>query len=147
MLRTLRPSPLGDSHMSVDIKCLSIDSPFTPILHPMTPPFPQSTPNDLLFPLLYQNFHKNDANFRALGFWEIYQFWDNFNIKFANFGLKLNFCTLNDPHFWESTSKKIPLFGAHTIDPLFSTKSYTECPYFRSPVGTFISECLPGTTT
>ena len=46
-------------HMSVDIKCLSIDPPFYADLTPNDRPFIflQSTPNDPLFPLSYQILH------------------------------------------------------------------------------------------
>ena len=61
--------------------------------------------------------------------------------------MKLHFCTLNDAHFLESTPKRLPppfffffFFWAHSKWPLFSMKSYTECPYFCSPgVGTCTS--------
>ena len=61
-------------------------------------------------------------------FWEIQQFCGNFNIKFANFWMKLHFCKLNDTHFLgESTPKKAPfflvcfcfLFCFHTEWPLY----------------------------
>ena len=106
----------GHSYMLVDIKCLSIDSPFDANFTPMPPLFPQSTPNDPLFPIiiLYQILYANCKFAHASRtFLEIYKCCGNFNIGFANFGLKLHFGTLNDPHFWKSTSVsgswKLPL--------------------------------------
>ena len=43
------------------------------------------------------------------------------------------------PTFGSPHQKSPHFFGAHTEWPLFSTKSYTECPYFRSLVGTCTS--------
>ena len=58
--RKLQTRPYGGhSHMSVYIKCLSLDTLLTPILHQMTPFFVQSTPKDPVFPLLYQILHTN----------------------------------------------------------------------------------------
>ena len=142
----------GHSHMLVDIKCLSIDPLFYADLTPNDPPsFFSPHPMTPFFPLLYQILHTNCKFSHA--FWEIYKFCGNSNIRFANFGLKLHFCTLNDSHFWESTSKKILFFFAPTPnDPLFSVKSYTKCPLlsfsgrhlyitfiFRSPPGTAVA--------
>ena len=95
-----------------------------------------------LFPVSYQILHTNCKFSRALrSFWEICQFCSNFNVKFANFVLKLHFCSLSDPHFWESTSKKDQIFRSqHRMTPLFNLrKSHTECPYFCSPVRTCTS--------
>ena len=116
----------GNSHMSVDVKCLSIDPFFTPILHPW-PPF-------LFSPHPMTPFFHFCIKFYI-------QYCGYFNIKFANFGLKLHFCTLNEPYLCESTPKKTPYFcSPHRITPsLLLTKSYTECPYFSSPVGTYTS--------
>ena len=110
----------GHSHMSVDIKCLSITPVFYADPTPMTP----------FFPLLSQILHKNCKFFRASrAFWE-----------FANFALKLHFCTLNDPHFWESTPKKPPFFWRpHRMIPFFRRNLTLNAPYFRSPVGTCTS--------
>ena len=107
----------GHSHMSVDIKCLLTDPPlFYTDLTPNDPPFFLSPhPMTPFFPLSYQFLHTNCKCLCASrAFWEIYKFCSNFNIRFAKFGLKLHFCTLNDPQFWESTSKRSHFFGAHT---------------------------------
>ena len=64
-----------------------------------------------------------------------------FNIKFANLGMKLQFCTLNDPHFLE-VSKMTTLFGAHSEWLSFFNVilHFTPSPpYFRSMVGTCTS--------
>ena len=126
--------------MSVDIKCLSIGSLiFTLILNPMTPFFLSPHPMTPFFPLLYQILQTNCKFLHAwCTFWEIYQFCGNFNIKFANFGLKLHFCLLNDPKFWKSNSEKIPFFLEPTLNdpPFFQRKLTTNAPYFHSLVGT-----------
>ena len=101
--------PWEHSHMSVNMKCLSLELLF------LSRSYTQSTPNDPFFPLSYQILHTNckfSCDLHA--FREIYKFCSNFNKKNANFGLKLHLCTLNYPHFWGSTSKKIPIFGVNT---------------------------------
>ena len=60
--------------------------------------------------------------------------------------MKRYFCTLNDPHIWEYTPKKDPIFFlVPPNDPYFSTKSYTECPLLlfssKHLYVTFIFEC------
>ena len=136
-----RRFPPGHSHMLVDIKCLSIDPPFF-LNRPYTqwPPFfIQSTPNDPLFSLLYQILHKNCKFLRASrAFWEILRFCGNLNRKCANSALKLHFCTLNDPHFWEPTPKKAPIFLVPTSnDPLiFDEILHRTPPIFVSGIGT-----------
>ena len=131
----------GHSHMSVDIKCLSIDpffyadpTPKDPLFlfspHPMTPFFHFCI-----------KFYIESANFCALR-----AHFEKFNNFVAILTENLQILPWNcifahwmNPHFWEST-KKAPIFVVPTPnDPLFSTKSYTECPYFRSPVGTCMS--------
>ena len=123
----------GHSHMSVDIKCLSIDPLF----------YADPTPNDPLFlfsphlmtpffPLLYQILH-NNWNFCALRahFEKFNNFCGNFKRKFANFALKLHFCTLNEPHFWESTSEKPPFFWCpHRMTPFFLRNPTPNAPIF-----------------
>ena len=101
----------GHSHMSVDIKCLSIDPLFYADLTPNDPPFfPQSTPNDPFFPFLYQIQHTNCKFLHtSCAFWEIYKFCGSFNIKFAKFWLGV--CIKKDPISLEPTEN----------DPLFST--------------------------
>ena len=99
---------------------------------------------------LFFHFCISSANFFALhAFWKNYQFCGNSYIKFTNFGLKLHFCTLNDRHLWESTSKNNPFFWVHTKWPPFSTKLYTKCPLLSAPVKnmyvTFIFEYPPTT--
>ena len=100
----------------------------------------------LFFPLLYQILHTNCTFSHAShAFSEIYKSCGNFNIKFANFGLNLHFCTLNDLHFWESTSKKM---SPHRMTPFFNQNLTPNAPYFRSPIGTctslLIFECPQG---
>ena len=92
------------------------------------------------FFLFHIKFYIQIANFCVRAFWKIYKFCNDFKLKFANFGLKLNFCTLNDPHFWESTSKKIPFFLEPTQnDPCFQRNLTPNAPYFHTPVGTCTS--------
>ena len=128
--------------MLVDIKCLSIDPlfyadptsndllfSFSP--HPMTP----------FFPLLYQILHKKFEIFAHFAriLRNLTILWQ-FNRKFANFALKLHFCTLNDPQFWESTPKMPPFFWCpHRMTPFFRRNLTPNAPYFRSPVGTCTS--------
>ena len=118
-------------------------------LHPMTPLFSSVHTHWPLFPLKYQILHTNCKFLHALhAFREIYKFC-------CNFGLKLHFCTLND--FGESTSKKKKkkkktfFFEPTPNDPLFSTKSYTECPVLsfsgRYLYVTIIFECPPPPAT
>ena len=99
----------------------------TLILHPITP-FSSVHTQWLIFLLSYQILQASCA------FWDIYKFCGKFNIKnLQNFGLKLHFCKLNNPHIWESTSKKkkYSISLVSTLNnPLFSTKSYTKCPLF-----------------
>ena len=122
---------------------------FTPILHPMTPFFYSVHTQWPPFFHFCIKFYIKIAHFCALRahFEKFNNFCGNLNRKFANFALKLHFCTLNDPHFWESTSESPHFLGAHTEWPLFSTKSYTECPLFsfsgRHLYVTFIFECPP----
>ena len=57
----------------------------------------------------------------------------NFQLKMENFDSDLTQFTPNDPLFLKFTPIKAQFFGFHTYnDPLFSTKSYTECPLFSS---------------
>ena len=111
------------SHMSVDIKCLSIDPFYTPILHLMTPPFLSPYSIFPFFPPLYQILHKNCTFSRALrAFWEIYKFCGNFNIKFANFGLKLHFSHWMTPIFGSPHQKRSIFWGGgspHGMTPFF----------------------------
>ena len=49
-------------------------------------------------------------------------------------------CTLNDPHFWESTPKKPPFFWCpHRMTPFIQRNLTLNAPYFRSLVGTYRS--------
>ena len=87
------------------------DSPFFLNPHPVTP----------IFLLTYQILHTNCKFLRTShAFWKLYKFCGNFNIKFSNFGLKMHFCPLNDPHFWESTSKKSTFWSPHWMTPFFN---------------------------
>ena len=74
-------------------------------------------------------------------FWEIYQFCCNFNINLANNGLKLHFCTLNDPIFGSPVHiKKIPFsWNPHPMTPFFQQNLTPNAPYFCSPLGTCTS--------
>ena len=143
------PKPRGHSNMSVDIKYLSIKPPFLRRSYTQWPPFFLSphTLNDPLFPLSCQILH---TKWKFLGasraFWEIYQFWGNFDIKFTNFGLKLHFCTLNDaflhtkwPRFGGFDIKKDLFFQPTSNDPFFQRNLTQSAPYFRSPLGTCTS--------
>ena len=58
------------------------------------------------------------------------------NIKFANFGLKLHFCTFLGVH-----TKRDPPFSLVPTpnDPLVSINLTPNAPYFRSQVGTCTS--------
>ena len=129
--------------MLVDIKCLSIDPLF----------YANPTPNDPFFlfsphPTTPFFFHFcitsyiKIANFCPLRahFEKLNDFCGNFNRKFANFALKLHFCTLNDPHFGEFTPKKPPFFWCpHRMTPFFRRNLTPNASYFRSPVGTCTS--------
>ena len=98
--------------------------------------FIQSTPSDPLFFHFCVKFYIKIANFSALRA-HFEKNSGNFNRKFANFALKFHFSTLNDPHFWESTSKKPPCFWCpHWMTPFFWRNVTPNAPYFRSPVGT-----------
>ena len=126
------------SHLLVDIKCLSID----PLFHAYL------TPNDPLF-----FFNTNFTNWKYLGalcaFWEIYTFCGNFNIKFANFGLKIAVLHTNWPPFLGIHIKKIPVsfffffffffFWAPQNDPFFQWNLIPNAHYFRSPISTYAS--------
>ena len=107
----------------------------------MTPFLFSPTPNDPFFPLLYQILQANLNFLRAsCSFWQTKKLCHNFNIKFANFALKLHFCTLNDLQFWESTPKKIPFFWSpHRMTPFFQWNLIPNALYFRSLVGTCMS--------
>ena len=118
------------------------DLPFFFSPHPITP----------FFPLLHQILRTNCKFLHTShAFWKIYKFCDNFNINLANFSLKLHFSTLNDSHFWESTSKRILFFvlfcfvlfcflflflSPHRVTPFFQWNLTPNAFYFRSPVGT-----------
>ena len=123
-----------------------------PILHPMTPFIYSVHTQWPLFPLCII-FYMQIANFHVLRAWKLQifmcfahfekfnNFAANFNIKFANFDLKLHFCTLNDPQFWESTPKKTPFFFFFFLvptpnDPLFRQNLTPNTPCFHSLVGT-----------
>ena len=145
----------GHFHMSVDIKCLSIDIHMSVDIKGLSidPFFRRSYTNDRLylfspqpmtplFSLLYQILHTNCKFLRAsCAFWEILTNCGDFTIKFGHFDLKLHFCTLNDPILGVHTKGFLvwtPKNGGHSEiffffvptknDPLFSTKSYTERP-------------------
>ena len=122
--------------MLVDIKCRSID----PLFHA------DLTPNDPLFPSVHAQWPPffptfvSNFTYKLQIFTRFACILKNFNIKFANFGRKLHFCTVNDPHFRESTSKKDPIFLKPTQnDPFFQQNLTPNAPYFHSPVGTCMS--------
>ena len=134
--------------MLVDIKCLSKDPFYYANPTPNDPLFIQSTPNDPLFHFCIK-FYIKIANFCALR--------AHFE-KFNNFEAILTenlqilpwnciFAHWMTPIFG-SPHQKSPHFLVPTPnDPLFSTKSYTECPLFsfsgRHLYVTFIFECPP----
>ena len=91
---------------------------FTLILHPMTPFFLQSTPNNPLFST-FVKYCTYKRDFRV--FWKKIINFTAIQYKFAHFCMKLHFCTLNDLHFLKSTPIKTPFlyFGAHTEWPPF----------------------------
>ena len=95
--------------------------PFYTNLIPNDPPFfLNPDPMTPIFLLTYQSLHTNCKFLHTSHtFWKIYKFCGYFNIKCSNFGLKMHFCPLNDPHFWESTSKKIPVLEPTLDDPFF----------------------------
>ena len=69
--------------------------------------------------------------------------------KLQNLPLEIAFLHTEWPPFLGAHTKKAPIFLVPTPnDPLFSTKSYTECPLFsfssRHLYVTFILECPPG---
>ena len=117
--------------MSVDIKCLSIDPLFLRRSYTQWP--------------LFYSVHTQWPPF--------YHFCIKFYIKIAKFNdfvailtenlqilpWNLHFCTLNDPHFWESTPKKPPFFWCpHRMNP-FRRNLTLNAPYFCSLVGTCTS--------
>ena len=101
--------------------------PVFPSDHTQWPPF---------FPLSFQILHTNCNFSRASrAFWEIYKFCSTFYIKFAKFGLKLHFCTLNDPHFFFlSPHQKRSLFLLEHTYPFFQRNLTPNVPYRRSLV-------------
>ena len=123
----------------------------------MTLFFPQSTPSDPFISLSYQILLTNCKFSRtSCAFWEIYRFCS----FFCKFWLKVEFLHTEWPPFLrvhikkdliflESTSKTIPFFWRpHRMTPLFSTKSYIECPLLlfsdRHLYVTFIFEWRSG---
>ena len=140
------------SHRLVDIKCLSIYPLFWDNLTPNDPffsfkPHPMTPFSTLVSNFTYklQIFACFACILRNLNI--LQQFF--INIKFANFGLKLHFCILNDPHFG-SPHQKDPIFFEPTLnDPPFPTKSYTQCPLLsfsgRHMYVPFICKYPPGT--
>ena len=58
-------------------------------------------------------------------FWGIYQFYGNFSIKLANFGLKLHFLHTE----WQGVhNKKHPISLVPSMNDPFLKNSYTKCP-------------------
>ena len=110
---------------------------FTPILHPMTPFFYSV---HIQWPPFFQfciKFYIKSANFCALCT-HFEKSNDFVAILTENLQILPWNCILHaewPPFLWVHTKK-----GAHTKwPPFFLTKFYTECPYFRSPVGTCMS--------
>ena len=103
---------------------------FTQILHPMTPFFHYSHTQ---WPPLFQNFNVKFKNFRV--------HLENFvHLQLKKMNFYSNLIYTKWPHILgNSHQKRSNFLGSHTQWPLFSTKSYTECPCFRSPVGTYPS--------
>ena len=115
---------------------------FTPILHPMTPFFIQSTPNDPLFSTFCIKFYIKVANFCALRahFEKFNDFCCNFNKKNCKFCLEIAFLHTEWPPFLRVHIRKAPIFLVPTPnDPFFRRNLTPNAPYFRSPVGTCTS--------
>ena len=96
----------------------------------------QSTPNDPLF----SKFQHKISNFSCPSC--AFLIYCQFCAKNGKFSLKFDKIFTGMTPILGSSHKRKPnfFFGFHTYDPLFSTKSYTECPSrFRSPVGTYLS--------
>ena len=86
-----------DSHMLVDIDCLSLVPSFTPILHTTTPFFYICKEFDV----------KILKVLRALRIFRCKKKYHcSFSSKFTNCGLKMGFCTPDNPNFWELTPKR-----------------------------------------
>ena len=129
--------PRGHSHMSVDIKCLSIDPlflyrsytqwpgqwpPFLFSPHPLTP----------FFPLLYQILHENCKYFARFArilrnLTILWQFWQ----KICQFYLEIAFLHTEWPPFLGVHTKK----GPHFFFPFF----FFWCPHRMIP---FFNEML-----
>ena len=127
--------------MSVDIRCLSIDPSFF---------YANLTPNDPLFSSVHTQCDPLFSTFVSMfactnyklssRISEIYQILLYYNIHFANFGLKLHICTLNDPHFGGPHQKRSHFLGSpYRMTPFFQRNLTPNAPYFLSPVGT----CTP----
>ena len=90
--------------------------PFYTDLTPNNPLFLQCTPNDPLFSTFVSNF---TYQLQIRAHFEIFtNFGLNFNIKkkkkICQFWLEIALLHTKWPHFWDSTSKKIPIVGDHT---------------------------------
>ena len=132
----------GHSHISVDIKCLSIDAFFTAILHPVIPFFSSvHTQRPYVFFTFVSNFYIQNANFSALR--------AHFE-KFTNLAVILTYNLQISTWNWSLYAQWFPLFGFHikrdhifeanTKWPPFFQKNLTpNASYFRSPVGTCTS--------
>ena len=130
------------SHMSANIICLSIDPLFWcksytqwhcfyHSLHPLTPFFSK-------FQLKISNFLHAPCAFGIFC---------QFLAKSGKFSLKFDQIYTKWPIFFKVHTKKGPVVGDPTFnDPHFSVKSYTECPYFCSLVGTYPSLSSGGTS-
>ena len=111
-------------------------TPFFLNLHPMTPLFSTYVSN---FTYKLQIFARFVRILRNL------QICSKFNIKFANFGLKLHFCALNDPQFGSPHRKRSHFLGAHTEWTHFCNKILHWMPLLsfsgRHLYVTFIFKC------
>ena len=95
---------------------------------------PQSTPND---PIFFLNFC---VKFQILCTLHTFQKFCQFSAKNGNVSLKFDKNYTERPRVLGSSHHKRSNFVDLTPnDPLFSTKSYTECSLFPSTVGTYLS--------
>ena len=86
---------------------------------------------------------KFNTNWKYLGkFWEIYKFCSNFNIKFANLGLKITFLHTKWPPFLGIHIKKVFFFffflSSHRM-----TSSLNKILYWKPPTFVLWSALIP----
>ena len=143
----------GHSHMSVDIKCLSVDPLFLRWSYTQRPPFLFGPHPMTPFFHFCIKFYIKIANFCMLR-----AHFEKFNdfVAILTENLQILPCNCIFTHWMTPIlgvhTKKAPIFLVPTLnDPLFSTKSYTERPLFsfsgRHLYVTFIFEWPPGICT